>query len=102
MIIGRYESSKFFVSTMMSFDNDEHLYETAIAHPEYLRGAWITVEEYDERKEAESGHFRWIKRLNTEPLPPVLYEVTSGLAGKISDGMAGSTTWRIRVRRKEN
>lgn len=63
--------ARLLVSTVRVNDGD-HPYETAIAHPEYNRGAMVIVEAYDTREEAAAGHERWVAAMTAPTLPESL------------------------------
>jgi hypothetical protein len=83
------------VSTIWA--GDTRGFETVICHRAYNEGAWIVVEEYRHRSEAEAGHEKWVHRVTTEPMPPCLIDVSSSPAAKFRTGMTG-VEWRRKER----
>lgn len=46
------------------FANDTNLFETAIKKND---GGWIVVEEYEDKKTAQEGHFKWVEFTKSKP-----------------------------------
>lgn len=80
-----YKSGNIFVSTCAIYDSDMP-YETAVAHPDYNDNKIIIVENYASKKNATSGHKRWVKTMTTEPLPDTLQDNGSSATKKIAYG----------------
>ena len=71
-VIGRHDGeSGFFVSTA-AVNDGAHPYETAVKHRDYDDGKMVIVEAYDDRKDAEAGHERWVETMTADELPPEL------------------------------
>lgn len=49
-------------------------YETTIMHPDYRDGNWIIIELYDTKKEAKTGHDKWVETIS-KGLPSQLVDV---------------------------
>jgi len=72
--IDRYEEGKLIVST--AHVNDSAFdYETAISHPNYNRGAFVIVENYSTKEDAQIGHNKWVGMMTADALPMVLMDV---------------------------
>lgn len=52
-------------------------FETGVKHPRYNDGAWVIVELYDTREEAQAGHQRWVETMTRPELPPSLLDVST-------------------------
>ena len=52
-------------------------YETGICHPAYNGGAWVIVELYNTKEEAQIGHDKWVKIMTSEVLPDTLKDVST-------------------------
>ena len=70
-IVDNYNNGECQVDTCYVNDGS-HDYETGISHPSYDYGSWIIVEAYDTRDEAQAGHDKWVKIMQTDPLPEKL------------------------------
>ena len=54
-VVDNYKGDGFTVDTA-SVNDGNHPYETGIEHTEYNDGAWIIVEAYDTKEDAQIGH----------------------------------------------
>lgn len=77
--VARYEKNGLLVSTCEVYDS-EYPHETAVAHPDYNNGMAIVVESYDNKKNAEEGHLKWVEIMTSEKLPSVI-ESNGGIFG---------------------
>jgi len=81
------------VNTCTALDSG-HPYDTAVKHPAYGDGRWITVEEYKSWESAQSGHQRWVETMTANDLPSELVDVSTNSPAKLSDTCCGSG-WRV-------
>ena len=79
-VVANYEEGELIVDTALVTDG-EHIYETAIQHPEYNKGKWVVVEAYDDTASAQAGHEKWVKIMTADALPDELSEcMNSGIS----------------------
>ncbi len=64
--IGKHEEDDFTVSTCEVTDSSQP-FETAVCCKQLNDNRWIIVEMYDDTEEAELGHEKWIKHMQTTP-----------------------------------
>jgi hypothetical protein len=75
-MIGTYEERKVdnteingvVIDTALVTDSDQP-YETGIRHPKYNNGKWVIVEMYNTKREARTGHNKWVEIFSKEELP---------------------------------
>jgi hypothetical protein len=92
--VARYEvdDSPLVIDTCAVTDSSLP-YETGIRDPRYNGGAWVIVELYATRQEAEEGHERWVRIMTQEP-PAVLRDVSTAEIAELCD--ACGDDWRER------
>jgi hypothetical protein len=97
--VDRYDDDKtgLMVSTCMVTDSDEP-YETAIQHPNYNGNNIIVVEMYNNKKDAQTGHEKWVKTMTSENLPSQLKDEASSFTSKLYDISWGNDGWRAMER----
>ncbi len=89
--VDNFKQGKLTVDTARVTDAAKD-YETAVKHPQYNDGAWVIVEIYDTKAEAQVGHDKWVKTMTTEPLPATLKDVSSAEIAELLDVFDDS--WR--------
>jgi hypothetical protein len=77
----RFEEGKLLVSTIMAGDHPD--FETAVSHPDYREGRWVIVQIYKTVRQAEKGHAKWVKTMQSEPLPESLEDVSCFWAARM-------------------
>ncbi len=80
--VGTYKKGGLFVDTCEVSDSDEP-YETAVAHKKYNKGDIVIVEMYDNLKESEKGHKKWVKKMTSKKLPKELKDVSTSHIAKL-------------------
>lgn len=73
--VAKYEKDGLIVDTA-AMNDTEHLYETAVKHPDYNNDKWVIVKEYDSKEEAQTGHDKWVKIMTENP-PEKLIDVST-------------------------
>lgn len=96
--IGRWDSEDGLkmVSTCSVTDGREP-FETAVQHPSYNNGKMVIVECYSTKKEAVTGHDKWLKLILENNLPSVLTDCQNS---KISQ-MCGDAECQMSFERKD-
>jgi len=74
--VALFDNDNLFVSTVRITDSIEP-YETAVQHSKYNDGKMVIVEMYNTKKEAESGHKKWVKLMTSKKLPEKLTDVST-------------------------
>ena len=74
--VARYEKKNLIIDTCAVTDSDEP-YETGIKHCKYNCNAWVIVEMYNTKKDAQKGHQKWIKKMTSKNLPKTLKDVST-------------------------
>ena len=67
------EDESKMVSTCSVIDGRK-LFETAVQHPAYNEGKMVIVECYSTKKDAKTGHSKWLKLMLKDNLPDVLVD----------------------------
>lgn len=85
--IGKWvnEDATSMVSTACVSDGQQP-YETAFQHPDYNDGEMVIVEAYDTKDQAIAGHERWLKIMQTDPLPDHLEDCANSEIASLLDG----------------
>lgn len=86
--VDRYEDEDVTVDTC-SVTDGTHIYETAIAHPEYYDGKWIVVEAYDTKEDAQLGHDKWVKTMTEGELPEYLQDCANAEVAQLLEDIDG-------------
>jgi hypothetical protein len=74
--VSRFEKDKLIIDTCAVTDSTKP-FETGIKHPNYNNSKWIIVELYATKREAQSGHNKWIKVMTSKKLPKTLKDVST-------------------------
>ncbi len=96
-VVGRHDYKYGFVSTARVSDGKKP-YETAIKDNRYQRVESETrddmciIENYDNKKEAETGHAKWVSIMTDKP-PKTLKDCNNGGAAAMGEEMFGDE-WR--------
>lgn len=80
--VDRFENETVAVSTARASDST-HPFETAIKHADYNNGAWIIVELYNSKEEAQTGHKKWVGTMTSTSLPDSLVDVSGANVAKM-------------------
>ena len=82
-MVGNYESRKVdntevnnAVIDTVRITDSVHNYETGVTHPAFNDNAWIIVEEYDTKEQAQKGHDKWVKEF-TDKLPKTIKDIST-------------------------
>lgn len=75
------------IDTCAVTDSDQP-FETGVAHPRYNDGKWVIVEMYNRKKEAISGHKKWVKIFSAKKLPKQLTDVSTSTLKKLIDSIS--------------
>ncbi len=87
--IGNHEGDGFVVSTCSVTDSDQP-FETAVSCDQLNSGEWIIVEMYNHTKQAELGHEKWIKHMQTTSRKDLeLKDVSTSEIKKMIDDICG-------------
>ena len=81
--VDHFEKNDLAIDTCAVTDIDGFDYETAIEHPAYNEGAWVIVEQYITKEEAQKGHDKWVKKL-TKKLPDKLKDVATNTIANLT------------------
>lgn len=101
-MMGSYEDRKVeydelngaVIDTAAVTDSDKP-FETGICHPRYNDNKWVIVQLYDSKKEAQSGHKKWVSIFSDpKKLPKKLRDVSSASCAELCDAFAGEEDWR--------
>lgn len=82
-VVAHYENpeSGLLISTASVTDGFKP-FETGVTHPRYNSGKWMIVEAYETEEQAESGHYRWLKRMTGDGLPEVIPDAVNCVAAQ--------------------
>jgi hypothetical protein len=90
--VDRFEKGDLTVDTCRVSDDDDFPYETGVESPDYNDGKWVIVEQYITKKEAQAGHDKWVKIMDTDELPESLPNCAAGFAKTL--GLKMKTCYR--------
>jgi len=82
--VKRYEEGNTIVDTAAVSDSTKP-YETGIKDPRWNNGAWVIVEEYYTKLDAQNGHNRWVKKVTGKNPPKTLRDVSSNGIAQLRD-----------------
>lgn len=91
--VARFEEGHLIIDTCAVTDSTQP-YETGVCHPAYNDGAWVIVELYDTKEEAQVGHDKWIKTMAADELPDSLRDVSSAGIAELCDVFVPDDEWR--------
>jgi hypothetical protein len=98
--IARFELPDLFgrqgliIDTCGGMTDSLHLYETAVAHPEYNDGDWVIVESYDTENDSRNGHEKWVKIMTADSLPAELMDVSTAVIANMCEVVGGNSFHR--------
>ena len=98
--VGNYESRKVgrdnfpwgFVSTARVSDGAKP-YETAVKHTDYNEGKMVIVDHYNTKKQAQTGHAKWLATMTATKLPKVLIDCANSKVQQICSAFGEKTVY---------
>jgi len=64
-------------------------FETAVSCPKYNNGLWVIVEAYDTKKEAQSGHNKWVGIMSSDIQPEKLTDCNNSTIADMGKNLFG-------------
>jgi len=80
-VVDNFKKDKIIVDTCMVTDSDQP-FETGVSHPAWNNSAWVIVEMYLTKTEAQAGHNKWVKIITADVLPKKLVDVSTSTIKK--------------------